>query len=133
MDGREIAEFCTDFALELPGVSTDQPFGPGVDAFRVAGKIFLLLMEGRGVPLATMKCDPEEAVWYREEFASVTPGFHMNKKHWISVEPGEDVTEDLLAELVEGAHAALVASLPRARRPAGMRPIAPAPASVKAE
>lgn len=127
MDGREIAELSTELALELPGVTTDQPFGFGVDVFRVGGKIFLILMEGHGVPLATMKCDPEEAVWYREEFRSVVPGYHMNKKHWISVRPGGDVTPELLEELVEGAHAALVASLPRSRRPAGMRPLTPGP------
>ena len=127
MDGQEIAELAADIALELPGVTTDQPFGFGVDAFRVAEKIFLILMEGHGVPLATMKCDPQESAWYREEFASVVPGYHMNKKHWISVRPGADVTPDLVAELVEGAYAALVASLPRARRPAGMRPMPQAP------
>lgn len=119
MDGGEIAAFAGDLALELPGVSTDQPFGFGVDVYRVAGKIFLLLMEGRGTPLATMKCDPEEAVWYREEFPSVLPGYHMNKKHWISVQPGGDVTPELLTELVEGAYGALVATLPRAKRPTG--------------
>ena len=127
MDGQEIAELAADIALELPGVTTDQPFGFGVDAFRVSGKIFLLLMEGQGVPLANMKCDPEESAWYREEFAAVVPGYHMNKKHWISVRPGADVTPDLVAELVEGAYAALVASLPRSRRPSGMRPMPQAP------
>ena len=29
------------------------------------------------------------------------PGYHMNKKHWITVVPGEDISVDLLAELID--------------------------------
>ncbi|MDO1955174.1 MmcQ/YjbR family DNA-binding protein, partial [Escherichia coli] len=31
----------------------------------------------------------------------IEPGYHMNKKHWITVVPGEDISEDLLAELID--------------------------------
>jgi predicted DNA-binding protein (MmcQ/YjbR family) len=28
------------------------------------------------------------------------PGYHMNKKHWISVYPGEEISEALLRDLI---------------------------------
>ena len=39
-----------------------------------------------GHPLTVnLKCDPERAIELREQFAAVTPGYHMNKKHWNTV------------------------------------------------
>ena len=41
----------------------------------------------------------------------ITPGYHMNKKHWNTVVPG--LAEELMSDLIEDSYDLVVASLPR--------------------
>ncbi|HHW82967.1 MAG TPA: MmcQ/YjbR family DNA-binding protein [Actinomycetales bacterium] len=112
--GVEAERYAADVALGLPGATTDQPFGPDVEVYRVAGKIFMLT---GGRLHVTLKCPPHEALELRAEFPSITPGYHMNKRHWITVEPGPGITPEVVEELVHTAYDALLATLPRTKRP----------------
>ncbi len=88
-------------ALGLAGTSADEPFGPGVIVFRVMEKIFALVPTD-SIPLqVNLKCDPERAVELRDRYEAVTPGYHMNKKHWNTVlldgsVPAREVEEMIL-------------------------------------
>ena len=56
------------------------PFWEDTLVFKVEGKIFCLT----GIDtfaFINVKCDPDKAVLLREQYAVVTPGYHMNKKH----------------------------------------------------
>ncbi len=61
------------------------PFGDDTLVFKVNNKMFCLarLMPPHSINL---KCLPENAIEYRERYESVTPGYHMNKKYWITVQ-----------------------------------------------
>ena len=41
----------------------------------------------------------------------------MNKKHWISLSPGEDITAELVDELVTESYLLVVEKLPKLIRP----------------
>ena len=56
-------------------------------------KIFALIMNHEGHLLVNLKCDPKEAVFLRQSFKGVIPGWHMNKEHWNPVVIGVDVPE----------------------------------------
>lgn len=99
----------------LPGVTHEHPFGPEWEVFKVAGKVFLLVTDVPGEPVAVLKCDPEDGVALRQQHTGVTPGYHMDKRHWITLHEGVD--EDLVAELVRESYLLVRAGLPRARRP----------------
>lgn len=87
----EIRALC----LSLPGFSEDCPFDESTLAFRVGGKIFLLCDSVAFTGL-NLKCDPGLAVELRERYSAVKPGFHMNKKHWNTVEiPGDYPASEL--------------------------------------
>ncbi len=74
------------FALSLPDVEEVLPFGPDTLVFKVNSKIFLLLSLDASPLTFNVKCDPDEAVELREQYPdSVSPGYHMNKKHWNTV------------------------------------------------
>lgn len=107
-------------ALARLAATEDQPFGPDVLAFRVGGKIFALLSLDALPPRVNLKCDPERAVELRERHPAVQPGYHMNKRHWNTVVLDGTLDDALVRELVEHAHALVVASLP-ARVRAGLR------------
>lgn len=98
--------------LRKPGVTEETPFGPETLAFKVGGKIFALADIDRfdGVNL---KCDPERAVELREEHGGITPGYHMNKRHWNTVSTDGSVNDVLIEELLEHSYALVAASLPK--------------------
>ncbi|NAZ88140.1 MmcQ/YjbR family DNA-binding protein [Kineococcus indalonis] len=137
-DGTVVQEVAARTALALPGAGLSHPFGPEHDVFKVAGKVFLMATEATGQPIVTLKCDPEEARALRRQFAAITPGYHVDKRHWVSVAAGEGVTGELVAELVVDSYLLVLDGLPRARRPVlpdelaraargGGRPVPPAP------
>lgn len=58
-----------------------------------------------------LKCDPEISVQLREQYASVLPGFHMNKKHWITVLMDGSVADKLLNQWIDSSYQLVAASL----------------------
>ena len=57
------------------------PFGEDTLVFKAGGKIFALVNLDGDLSI-NLKCDPAFAIDLRERYSSVTPGYHMNKKHW---------------------------------------------------
>ncbi|WP_337059753.1 MmcQ/YjbR family DNA-binding protein [Kineococcus sp. G2] len=118
LDGTAVQEVAARVAEELPAVTRTWPFGPEHDVYKVAGKVFLMATEATGQPIVTLKCDPEHARALRQEFDGITAGYHVNKRHWISVAGGPGVTARLVEELVLDAYGLVVAGMPRRARPA---------------
>lgn len=117
MSGRDdVQQWAATRAEELPGVVVDQPFGPEVDVFRVRERMFMALSSS-GRTSVTLKAAPEDAEALRETFPAIVPGYHMNKRHWITLHDDGSLPRDLVEELVTEAYRLVVAALPRARRP----------------
>lgn len=117
MDGRMLHEVAVRTAVALPAVAETQPFGEGALVYKVAGKMFVMVTELRSVPIVNLKCAPPHGAALVRQFDEVTPGWHMNKRHWITVSPGRGIDETLVEDLVGNAYDLVVAGLPRARRP----------------
>ena len=98
-------ESLRDYVLQKPFVTEGFPFGETVIVFKVKEKVFLL------VPLDTeqfqfnVKCDPDKAIELREEYPdSISPGFHMNKKHWNTVVVDGRLSSKLILEMVDDSY-----------------------------
>ncbi|MBT2452456.1 MmcQ/YjbR family DNA-binding protein [Streptomyces sp. ISL-43] len=117
MNGTTLRKTAADCAEELPGAALEHPFGPDWEVFKVRGKVFMLMTEVPGRPVVILKADPSEAHALREQYSHITPGYHMNKKHWITLEGGDGVDKELVDELVTDSYRLVVARLPRAERP----------------
>ena len=117
MDARELLEIAVEVAEELPGSGLEHPFGPDWGVYKVRGKVFMLLTEVVGPQMVILKADPEDSLALREAYSDVTPGYHMNKRHWITLSPGDSLDEQLVRETVLDSYLLVVATLPRARRP----------------
>jgi predicted DNA-binding protein (MmcQ/YjbR family) len=117
MDGSSLQKTAADRADQLPGARLEHPFGPGWEVFKVRGKVFMLITEAPGRPVVILKADPGEALALREQNSEVTPGYHMNKKHWITLEGGEGVDEALVEELVTDSYLLVVSHLSHAEQP----------------
>ena len=124
MDGHELTARAAQRASELPGASLEHPFGADWDVHTVRVKVFLLLTEVTGEHLVTVKSAPADSESLRREFSSISPGYHMNKRHWITLRAGEDLDADLVEDLVTESYLLVVESLPRAKRPVDPRQFA---------
>jgi predicted DNA-binding protein (MmcQ/YjbR family) len=68
-----------------------------------------------------VKADPEDARALREQHEDITPGYHMNKKHWITLRPGGTLQKALVEDLVTESYRLVVEKLPRAKQPVDPR------------
>lgn len=101
--------------LSKKGVTEEFPFGEETVVFKVMGKMFALA-DVETFESINLKCDPEQAVERREKYPSVTPGYHMNKKHWITVAMEGTIPDRLVSTWIDGSYALVVASLPKKTR-----------------
>lgn len=113
MDSKTLHEKAQEFALTLPFSEPAWPFGPEYDVFTVEGKIFMIKMSLRGEHIVNLKVDPEQSLLHQAIYPHIKPGYHMNKKHWISVYPGDEITVDLLNSLIEDSWNLVVNKLPK--------------------
>ena len=117
MDGITLQDIARARAEELPAAAITHPFGPDYDVAKVLGKMFLLLTEVHGAPKVVLKAEPHDAEALRSIHADITPGYHMNKRHWITLEPDGSLDEEFVRELVTDSYLLVVEGLPRAQRP----------------
>jgi predicted DNA-binding protein (MmcQ/YjbR family) len=101
-----------------PYVTEDLPFGEDVLVFRIGGKMFALMGLREGPLSLNLKCDPARAVELREQYAAVQPGYHMNKRHWNTVFPGQDLPDAQVRALIDHSYQLVFESLPKSVRAA---------------
>ncbi|MCM1011212.1 MULTISPECIES: MmcQ/YjbR family DNA-binding protein [unclassified Brevibacterium] len=85
MDSVTVLRLAHDQAVQYPSVVIEHPFGPEYAVFKVRGRMFMMQYELRGVPSMNLKIDPLDGEVLRDAYAEITPGYHMNKRHWITV------------------------------------------------
>jgi predicted DNA-binding protein (MmcQ/YjbR family) len=102
---------------ELPGASLEHPFGPDWEVFKVRDKVFMLMTEVTGEPIVILKVDPEDGKALRDKHCDITVGYHMNKKHWITLHPSGDLQTHLIDDLVTDSYLLVVKNLPHVNRP----------------
>ena len=83
------------------GAELEHPFGPEAAVYKIAGKIFAVVGVHGSPPQLTLKCDPEHGEAMRGEHPAITPGYHMNKRHWITIALDGSVPQALVSELIE--------------------------------
>ena len=94
-----LLQLITDYCSALQNVNQEFPFGNDVLVFKTAGKMFALLHLADPLRL-NLKCDPLYAQLIRDKFESVTPGYHMNKKHWNTIHLDGTVEKEQIFEWI---------------------------------
>ena len=90
-----------DYLASMPGAYLDYPFGPGTAVYRAANdKLFALIAEGSQPLQISLKCDPNLAELLRDKYESVLPGYHLNKRHWITVLVTGQLEDDEIRDLI---------------------------------
>jgi predicted DNA-binding protein (MmcQ/YjbR family) len=97
-------ETLRDYCLAKPGAEETLPFGPDVIVFKVNNKAFLLLPLDKETLQFNVKCNPDLALELREQYPSVQPGWHMNKKHWNTIIVDGSVPVKLIREWIDHSY-----------------------------
>ncbi|KHT62817.1 hypothetical protein RJ45_15055 [Photobacterium gaetbulicola] len=109
-------EQIVEFILTLPEAELDYPFGVGVMVFKVLGKMFALIIVNDGVVEINLKGTPADNEALASMFAAIRPGYHMNKKHWITVSVTEEIEGGMLRGLIDRSYELVVGKLKKADR-----------------
>lgn len=112
MNIEEVRTFC----LSLPHATERQPFGPDTLSLEIGGKIFCLLELSGAWQFYNLKVDPDFSVELRESYSCIRPGFHMNKKHWISVDFNSSIPLCREEEIIRHAYECTARGLSRKQR-----------------
>jgi len=97
----------------FPGATPEYPFGPEARVWKVGGKMFALVAEDSDPPRISLKCDPDLALELRAAYPDhVTPGYHLNKRHWntVTIEPA--IPDPEIEDWIEHSYELVVTSLP---------------------
>ena len=108
-----------EIALALPATSESFPFGPQTPVFKTTAnnKVFAITSEpGAPDPSVTLKAIPDDAEVLRADHPEITPGYHMNKKHWITVRLDGALPPDLVEDMITQSYRLVRPRPPRAPR-----------------
>ncbi|WP_423919499.1 MmcQ/YjbR family DNA-binding protein [Frigoribacterium sp. 2-23] len=102
---------------ELPSAVLGNPFGEEVDVFTVRGKMFAMVDLVHSPNRITLKAVPEHAEHLVATHAAITPGYHMNKRHWITIALGGGLDAQTVEDLIGNSYDRVIAAMPKSRRP----------------
>jgi len=88
-------EAIREYCLKKKGTEETFPFDEETLVLKVMNKMFLLV-DIYTPNTISVKCDPELAEELRAEYEEVTPGYHLSKKHWNTI----DITGNIPARKV---------------------------------
>ena len=100
MTGNDIQHHALRFAATLTQAELSYPFGEDIPVFKVLNKMFLLTSTQQDQPFINLKVQPEHGDMLRDIYPSIHTGYHMNKRHWIPIYAGEQITTELIKDLV---------------------------------
>ena len=117
MDLAQFREYCLSKAC----ATESTPFGPDVLVFKVSGKMFALAALDELPTTVNLKCDPDLALELRDRYEQVTPGYHMNKKHWNTVEIESGIPDPELRKMIDHSFDLVAKGLPKPRAKVAVR------------
>jgi predicted DNA-binding protein (MmcQ/YjbR family) len=106
------------YLRKRPASVEDFPFGPDVYVYKIRTRMFATLVESEDVARMNLKCDPAEALFLRDMFDAVVPGYHMNKTHWNTVILDGSIPRGEIERMIDRSYALVVKRLKRAERAA---------------
>lgn len=112
MNIEDIRNYC----LRKKGTTESFPFDNDTLVFKVIDKIYMLAGITNDPLSINLKCDPEHAIELREYYPSVTPGYHMNKKHWNTVTLDGSVDDKLVFQWIDDSYDLVLNSLSKKQR-----------------
>ncbi|MBJ9985510.1 MmcQ/YjbR family DNA-binding protein [Acinetobacter sp. S40] len=116
MNAAKIQQLALKIALEQPEAELSHPFGPQCNVIKVFDKMFMLTGEINQQKFINLKIEPDQAEELKELYPSIKAGYHMNKKHWISIFEGQNIDAELIQDLVKSSYVLVVSKLNKTQK-----------------
>jgi len=103
-----------EYCLSKKSVTEHFPFNEDALVFKVGEKMFALssLQQWEiGTPAVNLKCNPERSLELRAEYDAIQPGYHMSKVHWNTIAINQDVSDNMIKELIDHSYDLVFKSL----------------------
>jgi len=106
VNARALREHC----LRQSNSVEDFPFHPETSVFRLKaregkkGKIFAISRLGEDPLTVSLKIDPELGESLRSTYDAIEPGYHLNKRHWVTITLNGDASDEIVRGLLEDSH-----------------------------
>lgn len=86
--------------------------------YQVGGKLFAAVCrdEQGHDSIVTLKLEPAEGAFLREQYEDIFPGYYMNKEHWNSVKLDGSVPDGLLREMAEKSYRLVLSGLSKKKQ-----------------
>lgn len=104
--------------LSFTSATEEYPFGDTPTVMKVAGKMFALIGSSAtaAFPTISLKCDPFIGELLRSQYEAVKPGYHLNKRHWITVDVDGTVPDGELRDMIASSYHLIVKKLSKAEQ-----------------
>jgi predicted DNA-binding protein (MmcQ/YjbR family) len=112
MNFKILSKYC----LSKQGAKEDYPFGKDVFVAKIASKMFALISERNDQPNISLKCDPFLAENLRQQYPAITPGYHLNKSHWNTINIDGSLTESELIQMIDHSYELVFKSLKKSEK-----------------
>lgn len=106
------------YLLSKKGVEKDlQPEWNWI-RYKICDKMFAAVcLDDNGKPYyITLKLEPLEGQFLREQFEDIIPGYYMNKVHWNSVKADGNVPDEVMKDMLDKAYSAVLSSLSKKKQ-----------------
>lgn len=95
-------EWLDEFLLNKKSVEKDLKAEWNWIRYLIGGKMFaaVCLDDNNNPYYITLKLEPSEGEFLRNQYDDIIPGYYMNKIHWNSVKADGNVPDDLLRDML---------------------------------
>lgn len=95
-----------EYLMKKPGVTKDLKKEWNWIRYMIGGKLFAAIcLDQENKPYyITLKLEPLEGDFLRQQYEDIIPGYYCNKVHWNSVNPDGSVPDDLLRDMLDKSY-----------------------------
>jgi predicted DNA-binding protein (MmcQ/YjbR family) len=112
VDAEQLKAAC----LARPAAWEDFPFGEQPSVFKVGKRMFALSNLEAEALQVSLKCEPQIGEGLRSGHRAINPGYHLNKRHWITVTIDGSIDDAVVVDLIEDSYDLVVAKMTRRER-----------------
>lgn len=95
-----------EYLLNKVGVTKDLQEEWNWIRYQIGGKMFVAIcLDDNDKPYyITLKLEPSEGDFLRQQYEDIIPGYYMNKTHWNSIKADGAVPDNLLKDLLDKSY-----------------------------
>lgn len=107
-------EWIDEYLLSKKGVTKDFKEEWNWIRYLIGGKMFAAVClddESNQPYYITLKLEPMEGEFLRQQYPDIIPGYYMNKVHWNSINPDGAVPDELMREMLDKSYSLVLHGL----------------------